>query len=222
MNDTTRKRIRWIVAPALAATTALGIGAAVGVVPSALAQEAQEAQEETVEPPGNPMAEVFDALVSSGTITQAQADAIKSALEAKLKELGKNGPAKRHLKRHMVRDARIHDLLTKAAEVIGIEVDELRDELRDDKSLAQVAEEHDVSADELTQALIDDANATIDAKVKEGKIDAERADDLKERAAERIPEIVAHEGPPRRRPHGPGPRDPGNAPDDQSDQPEES
>lgn len=101
------------------------------------------------------------------------------------------------------------ELFSTAAETIGVDEDTLRDELASGKSLAQVAEEHNVSAQALTDALVAAANARIDEKVAAGDLTADEAAEKKAEVADRIADMIQQTGFPGRggRPHGFGGHD---------------
>lgn len=90
-----------------------------------------------------------------------------------------------------------------AAETIGITTDELRSELEAGKSIAQVAEEHNVSAETLTGALQKEIDEKLADAVADGDLTQAEADEKKADAAERITEMINQEGLPE---HGHGPR----------------
>lgn len=82
-----------------------------------------------------------------------------------------------------------------AAEVLGISVDQLMEELRDGKSLDEVAEEqHGMTVDEFTDALLSQVKAQLDGLVAEGKLTQEQADGMFEQIEENIDSIVSGEG----------------------------
>ena len=92
-----------------------------------------------------------------------------------------------------------------AADVLGMENDDLVEQLRDgDQSLADVAEAQGVDVEEFKADLLAAAKAKLDEKVADGDLDQEHADDFYARFSENIDDIVnnAHPGP---RFPGPGP-----------------
>lgn len=100
--------------------------------------------------------------------------------------------------------------LDSAADTIGISRRELIEELRDGKSLAQVAQEHDVSVDALKNAMLQDAKEKLDQAVADGKLTRERADEMFANFQNRIDDLVNRTwpqrlGPPFGRGHGWGP-----------------
>ena len=88
-----------------------------------------------------------------------------------------------------------------AAATIGITTDQLRDELKDQGTIAAVATAHGVQPQAVIDAIVADATAKIDAKVAGGELTAERAAEIKANLPERVTRLV-NETPPR---HGPPP-----------------
>lgn len=74
-------------------------------------------------------------------------------------------------------------VLEAAAEKLGMTPQELLTELRGNKSLADVAKEKNVSADDLKAAIIAGVNAKIDQAVKDGKLTQAQADQIKSKIA---------------------------------------
>ena len=130
--------------------------------------------------------DALSGLVEDGTLTQAQVDAVEQALEAARPE---GGPGIGHHGGpfgHFGRGARLDE----AAEVIGIEVQELVDALRDGQTLAQIAEANGVQPQAVIDAMVAAAQERIDAAVEAGRLDeaeaAERTADLTERITELV------------------------------------
>ncbi len=139
---------------------------------------------------------ILDALVAKGTITQAQEDAILSAV----------GPA--HPKGKSVGGDRSRATLggaLKASEqYLGLTGAQLRGELKAGKSLGDIANATSgKSRDGLVAALTADANARIDARLAAGKLTVDQAADVKAKAAAAIAKLVDHTG------HAPKPAAPG-------------
>ncbi len=82
-----------------------------------------------------------------------------------------------------------------AAEAIGIEPSELRAELADGGSIADVATSLDVDPADVEAALVDDIEAAVAQRVADGQLDAERATEITDHAAERVHEFVTKERP---------------------------
>ena len=79
--------------------------------------------------------------------------------------------------------------LNAAAQAIGITADQLRQELPG-KSLAQVAQAHGKTANDVATALKNAANTRIDQEVTAGRINASDAAQRKQDAATRIDQLV--------------------------------
>ncbi len=74
---------------------------------------------------------------------------------------------------------RLGDVISDA---LGIEVEELREGMRDGKSIAEMAEERGVSLDELRAAVAAEIGAIAEELAAEGEISEERVERIKERA----------------------------------------
>ncbi len=234
---------RRLAAGAIAASLVGGGFAAVVFGP--VLADAQESDASESEAPGsessdgeardrhNPpwIAEALDQLVSDGVIDQSQATAVAEALiEARPPKPGGGGgwgPGGPH---HPGHPGFMGRGLEAAAETIGIEVDAVREALRDGQSLAEIATANGSSAQAVIDALVAEANAHIDEKVAEGDMDAATAEEAKARVAEGITAMINGEvngdrpegwgpGNGRGRGHGFGP--PGHAGPGHPDDPEE-
>jgi DNA-binding transcriptional regulator YdaS (Cro superfamily) len=75
------------------------------------------------------------------------------------------------------------------ASTLGISTDQLRQELPG-KSLAQVAQAHGKSAQDLITALTNAANQHIDQAVSSGRLTADQGNQMKSRLAQNIPNLV--------------------------------
>lgn len=76
------------------------------------------------------------------------------------------------------------------AEATGLSEDEVRAELRAGKTLAQVGQEHGVSRDDLSRALVDAVEESLDRAVEAGKLTQERADQILERYREHVDSLL--------------------------------
>jgi hypothetical protein len=92
--------------------------------------------------------------------------------------------------------------LDTVATAIGISEDDLRTELKAGKTIAQVAEANDVTAQEVIDAIVDASTKAIDEAVAKGTLTEERAADIKEDLEERATSMVNETHPARGR--GPG------------------
>ena len=128
--------------------------------------------------------EALQPLVADGTITQAQADAVTSALQEARPE---GRPGGRGIGRGMGH-GRIGHSLEAAATAIGIAPDELRTALRDGQTIAEVAAENDVDIQTVIDAMAAEVKTHLDEEVAAGERTQEEADAKLADAIERITE----------------------------------
>lgn len=137
--------------------------------------------------------ERLDQAVADGRITQEQADRARERIEAGDLRIGPgHGPGKGHNA----------PLVEGTAEYLGLTPAEILEELKDGKSLAEVAEANGKTTDGLVQALIEDAKTHLGQAVEDGRLTDERADEMLERLENRLPDLVERDFP--------GPRGPGH------------
>ena len=146
---------------------------------------------------------VIDALVAAAT---ERLEELEASLPERISELV-NNPMPAFGEGHPVRGPggpgfgpMLGAGLDAAAEALGIEVSELHDALRDGKSIADVAAENDVDVQDVIDALVAAGTEAIDDAVAAGKIDEERAAELKDNLSDRVTAFVNGE-----HPVGPGP-----------------
>lgn len=96
--------------------------------------------------------------------------------------------------------------LDAAAEALGMSADDLRSELEDGKTIADVAKEKGVDVQTVVDAIVAEATQRIDQRVSDGDLDADRAAQLKQDLPQRITDLVNGEG--GRFGPGPGPGGP--------------
>lgn len=127
--------------------------------------------------------ETLDEAVAAGRLTQAQADILKARGYDFAPQLGPrfggHGP---------MGGARIVDA---AATVLGMSVDDLTAQLKDGKSLADVATAQGISVDDLTADLLSEVKARLDSLVSEGKLTQEQADNIYTQTQDNIDQIVS-------------------------------
>ena len=200
----------------LTSLVAAGVLVAGGFVAASIAGPGTaSAQESTfVEPAVETVADVIQGLVVDGTLTQEQGDAVIGALEqhrAERKELREE----RRQERQQEREEHMQEV----AGILGTTVEDLTSQLREGATLAEVAGDQ---LDELRAYLIDEANERIDTALADGKIDEDRAAELRADVEERVdahlngehPRGPGHGGPRGHRGGGPsgGPGGFGNGP----------
>jgi hypothetical protein len=144
-----------------------------------------------------------DAALAAGRITQAQADAIKAAINAGRLPLGLGlglglragigaglgrGPG-------MGMGMRFHGVfgplaLGPAATYLGLTADQLRTQLESGKSLADIAKAQGKSVDGLEQALVSAAQSKLDQAVKDGRITSAQRDQVLAKIKADIADLV--------------------------------
>lgn len=178
---------------ALAATLGLG-GLATGVVLAPAMAVAASSDATAGAALADRVSKVKDALkglVSDGTLTQAQADKVATALADQLPahrgpggHLGPGGPGMRG-----------GAPLEAAATILKLTPQELRTALESGKTLAQVAQAQGVSKTALVQALVTAAEKRLAEAVTAGHLTQAQADERKADLTARITELVDRTGP---------------------------
>lgn len=169
-----------------------GVSGAQETTTTTVQQDAERSERSERPDPSARLAEVLAPLVEAGTIDQAQADAVIAALlEAR--------PDRGHGRgEHLGRG------LDTAAEALGMTDAELRAELRDGQTIAQVAEAQGVDVQVVIDALLAEVEEHLAEKVASGDRTQEEADEMLERATERITDLVNNGRPERGEGRGPG------------------
>jgi hypothetical protein len=128
--------------------------------------------------------ETLQPLVDDGTLTAAQLDKVVAALVASGPgvghgdgdgDMGRGGPGMG---------------LQTVADVLGLTVDEVRTAIQSGTTLADLAEQNDKTAQDLIDALVDEAKAHLDEEVAAGTHTQDEADTLLAEATTRITEFV--------------------------------
>jgi polyhydroxyalkanoate synthesis regulator phasin len=132
--------------------------------------------------PAGRVAEALAGLVSRGTITQQQADAVSEALTDSWEQDRAEREADRAARR-----AEIDALLEKT---LGMDSEAVREQIQGGKTLREVAGD---SADELAAGMVDLLGKRLDTAVKDGRITQEQAEETLSRAKERADSWVAGE-----------------------------
>jgi glucose/arabinose dehydrogenase len=128
------------------------------------------------------LANRVDAAVESGRLTKAEGDALKARInsgEVPLFGLGHRGGPHFHMHK-----------LKAAADYLGLTQAQLRTQLRDGKTLAQIARDRDKSVDGLVDALVAEATDQLDQAVEDGRITQAQANEMKAGLEERITDFV--------------------------------
>lgn len=129
-----------------------------------------------------------DAAVKAGRITKAEGDAMKARINSGEFPLF-GGPHRGGGKFGHGPGFHLHGL-DAAASYLGLTEAQLRTQLNNGKTLAQVAKAENKSVDGLVDALVKDANEKIDQAVKDGKLTKAQADEIKQGQRERLTEFV--------------------------------
>jgi polyhydroxyalkanoate synthesis regulator phasin len=130
--------------------------------------------------------ETIDEAVASGRITQEQADRMKERVAEGDSLLPFGGPHRGPEGARVLPDA--------AAQALGITQDELMTELKDGKSLAEVAEAKGMSVDDFKAALLTQVKAQLDSLVADGTLTQAQADRVMQSTRDNIDSIVNAQG----------------------------
>jgi hypothetical protein len=185
-----RKRTK-LAAGAGAALAAAGAGGAVAATQLSPSEESAAIVEDAAKQLGVTPAKLdaalrrafenrIDEAVQDGTLSDGQADALRQRLEDGavpllgapfLRRPGHHGFGHRRLGPRLgFRD------LSAAADHLGVTEEELRDELRDGKTLADVAEDEGKTVDGLVDAIVAATTEKLDEEVADGRLTKEQRD----------------------------------------------
>jgi transposase-like protein len=134
-----------------------------------------------------------DTAVTNGRIDADRAATIKDQLPSraeKLVETPLKGKLRRVAARVKIRRHARRAGFKIAAETIGVPAKDLLTAVKGGSSIATVAQRHGVAAQAVVDAVVNAANAKLDAAVAAGKLDADRAATIKERLPERVTNAV--------------------------------
>ena len=200
----TRKQTIFIGAATLVAAAGGGVAVAAsgGGSPS---QESKAVIDDAAKQLGIPSSKLSDALkqalvnqvdaaVAAGRLTKEQGAELKQRLESG------DFPLIGGLHREGGHHLGFFGGLDAAAAYIGVTEAQLRTQLENGKSLAQVAKDHDKTADGLVAALVADEKKKLDAAVNAGRLSQAQADAILADAKERTTDLV--DGTFSARPHG--------------------
>ena len=133
-----------------------------------------------------------DAAVDEGRLTEEQGAELKERIDSGelpfFRGLARPGPGGFGSFGHF-------EKLETAASYLGLGEAELREQLADGKTLAEIARAEGKSVDGLVRALVNDATARLDQAVAAGKLTRARADELAEGLEGRIADLVNGELP---------------------------
>ena len=137
-----------------------------------------------------------DAAVAAGRLTEAQGEELKERIASGDLSLLGVGPGRVH-------HGHFFGGLEAAADYLGVTDTELREQLQDGSSLAEIAEAEGKTVDGLVNALVAAAKADLADAVKAGRLTDAQRDGLEADLSDRIRSFVERE-PGLRGPHGPG------------------
>ncbi|HXV02211.1 MAG TPA: hypothetical protein VFP24_01440 [Gaiellaceae bacterium] len=135
-----------------------------------------------------------DEAVKDGRLTKAEGDRLKQVIDAGGAPSFGLGPPRFHQHGHF--GFRLHGHgpfeqgLTAAADYLGVTRAQLMNELRDGKSLAQVAKAHGKSADGLVDAVVKQAEQKLDQAVKNGRLTEAEKTEMLAGLKKRITDLV--------------------------------
>ena len=166
--------------------------------------------------------EMIDEAVDSGQLTEEQGQKLKERIEEGDLGIG-FGPRfgeGRFRGGHGFCQRAVGGIIEASAEVLDMSVDDLKAQLKEGNSLAEVAEAQGMSVDDFKAALSDAVKAKLDGLVDDEKLTQEQADRLYQGFEENIDRIVTAEpgegGPCPSGPHRPF-DDSGGSPDGDTD-----
>ena len=151
-----------------------------------------------------------DQAVQDGKLTADQANERKANLQERITKLVNEGKPKGEGRGHGPK-------LDAAAKALGVSTDELRAQLQNGKTIAQVADDHNVDKQKVIDAMVKDAQDHIDQAVQDGKLTADQANERKSELKDRITTLV-DDGPQKGRDRGPGGPPPSGAQDQSQNQ----
>ena len=145
--------------------------------------------------------DMVDKALADGKITQAEADAIKAKIASG------DFPPFGFGFRHGYKDGFQHGFhagvkLDDLANFLGVDVSVVTDGLRNNQSLAQIAEAHGKTRDELKSYIISNVTDRLKQEVKDGNITQAQADEKLQNVKDNVDNLIDHAGLPF---HGPGP-----------------
>ena len=186
---------------ALAALAVIGLGAVaiggavtsaqegdgpVGTFVSNLAEKLGVSESELTTAIKDTRVEMLDEAVANGRLTQEQADRMREKINES--DYGLFGFGRGFGDRLCHRAA--GHVLGTAAEVLDMPKEDLAQQLKDGKSLAEVAEAKGMSVEDFKSALLDKEKAKLDTLVSEDKLTQAQADKIYEKFQENIDTIV--------------------------------
>lgn len=165
--------------------------------PAAVVQQLEGDDALSTPDPGERLRETLQALVDDGTITAEQADAVAAHLIENRPERG-DGPG--HGRGGPGRGLGAEVL----SELLGLDADDIKEQLRDGATLAEIAEAQGVEVSAVVDALVGELEDKVAAGVEDGRLDQAAADEKLAEAEARITDLVENGRPDRGEGRGPG------------------
>jgi hypothetical protein len=135
--------------------------------------------------------EQVDAALKEGKITQAQADELEARIQSgQFPRFGGPLLGPRFGHSHGGGPHLFGEKLSAAADYLGLSQAELRAELSNGRSLADIAKARGKSVDGLKQALLAEAEKQLDQLVEDGELTRAQADEMLARMKARIDDLV--------------------------------
>ncbi|UNC92674.1 hypothetical protein [Candidatus Contubernalis alkaliaceticus] len=78
--------------------------------------------------------------------------------------------------------------MVRVSDILQMKVEELREQLRDGKTIVEVAEEKGISSEDLTKSVVEDQNAHISERFEQGMISEEKINQCLAQVEQRITE----------------------------------
>lgn len=143
---------------------------------------------------GDRLRDVLESLVEDGTISADQADAVTAHLVEQRPDVRwhRHGPGRHGRFGGPAARGAISDAVT---ELLGLDAETVRDELRGGKTLAELAEDNGVSTETLVDTLVAEASERLDVAVENGRIDDDKAAEFEQKLEEQITKRVNGEFP---------------------------
>jgi hypothetical protein len=140
---------------------------------------------------------MVDEAIAEGRISEEMAQMLRERIEDGRGFLGLPVCWPHKAGRARIIRAALHLVVDPAADVLGMERQEVVTALRDGQSLADIAEEQGVSVEGLKSGILEGAAAKLEQAVSNGRLSGERADRILQRLTEHIDDIVSRTLPPR-------------------------
>ncbi len=172
--------------------TSGGFAGASAALPSAVVVDDTDTSDRAAEL-GARLAEVLQPLVADGTLTQEQLDTVVETLMENAPERDGRGGRGGHGGRgdhDGPRGGRGGHGLEAAATALGLTADELRVELRDGATLADIAADEGVAVQTVIDAMVAELETHLDEHVASGELTQEEADAKLAKATEKITDLV--------------------------------